>query len=102
MISFAGDLRREAKLAAAPKIVAKVQIAAKTPETQAMSRVRQTGPLIGKLLDTFACAGALTDDDLTPAAQRIGQFAQPLLHRLAGDGLALPGDVQDDFRRRHA
>jgi hypothetical protein len=54
MISFAGDLRREAGKAAAPEMAAKFQTAAKTLETQALACVGQTSPLIGKLLDTFA------------------------------------------------
>lgn len=53
MISFAGDLRREAKQTAAPEIAAKLQVAAKTLETQALARVGQTSPMIGALLDTF-------------------------------------------------
>jgi hypothetical protein len=53
MISFAGDLRREAQKTPAPEMAAKLQIAAKTLESQALERVGQNDPMIGKLLDTF-------------------------------------------------
>ena len=54
MIYFAGDLRRLARQEAAPEVAVRLQIAAKTLETQALARAGQTSPLIGTLLDTFA------------------------------------------------
>jgi hypothetical protein len=54
MISFAGDLRREAKRAAEPELASKLQVAAKTLENTALAKAGITNPVIGKLLDTFA------------------------------------------------
>ncbi len=53
MISMAGDLRRNAKQVAEPELAAKIHKAAAELETKALARVGQTGPMIGKLLDTF-------------------------------------------------
>jgi hypothetical protein len=54
MISFAGDLRSDAKRAAEPEMAAKLQVAAKQLETAALAKAGITNPMIGKLLDTFA------------------------------------------------
>jgi hypothetical protein len=51
MVSFAGDLRREAKQAAAPEHAAKLQRAAANLESTALQKVGLNNPLIGKLLD---------------------------------------------------
>ena len=54
MMSYAGDLRRQAKQTGEPELAAKLQGAAKELETAALQRVGQTSPHIGTLLDTFA------------------------------------------------
>ena len=51
MISYAGDLRRQAKEAAAPGQAEKLQQAARTLEKSALAKVGQTSPQIGALLD---------------------------------------------------
>jgi hypothetical protein len=53
MISFAGDLRSDAKRAREPEMAAKLQVAAKQLETNALAKAGITNPMIGKLLDTF-------------------------------------------------
>ncbi len=54
MVSFAGDLRREAKQASAPEHAAKLQQAAATLESTALQKIGQNNPAIGKLLDILA------------------------------------------------
>jgi hypothetical protein len=54
MVSVAGDLRRDAKQVTEPELAAKFHRAAAELETKALARVGQAGPMIGKLLDTFA------------------------------------------------
>ena len=54
MVTVAGELRRDAGKLQQPELAAKFHQAANTLETQAFARVGATGPMIGKLLDTFA------------------------------------------------
>ena len=54
MISFAGDLRRQAQQVTEPELASKLQSAAKQLETNALAKAGITNPMIGKLLDTFA------------------------------------------------
>jgi hypothetical protein len=54
MISFAGDLRSQAKQSTEPELASKLQIAAKQLETTALSKAGIDNLMIGKLLDTFA------------------------------------------------
>jgi hypothetical protein len=51
MISFAGDLRRQAKQTTEPEQAIKLNIAAAKLETTALAQVGQTSPHIGALLD---------------------------------------------------
>ena len=53
MISFAGDLRRQAQKTEEPELASKLQTAAKQLETNALAKAGITNPMIGKLLDTF-------------------------------------------------
>ncbi len=52
MVSIAGELRRDAKTQDS-ETAAKFHQAARNLETEALARVGATGPLVGKLLDTF-------------------------------------------------
>jgi len=54
MMSYAGDLRRAAKQAPAPDLADKMQRSADTLEKTALAQVSDAGPMLGKLLDTFA------------------------------------------------
>jgi hypothetical protein len=54
MVSYAGDLRRAAKQAAAPDLAEKIQRSASDLEKSGLAKVGQAGPGIGVLLDTFA------------------------------------------------
>ena len=54
MISYAGDLRRQAKETAAPELAAKLQSVASNLEKTALAQVGQTSPHIGTLLDLLA------------------------------------------------
>jgi hypothetical protein len=54
MVSYAGDLRRAAKQAAAPELAEKIQRAAAKIEKTGLAKVGLAGPGIGTLLDTFA------------------------------------------------
>ncbi len=54
MVTYAGDLRRAAQQAAQPELAAKIAQSAKTLEQTALNRVSDAGPMLGKLLDTFA------------------------------------------------
>jgi hypothetical protein len=51
MVSFAGDLRRQAKQATVPEHAEKLQRAAVNLETTALQKVGLYNPAIGKLLD---------------------------------------------------
>jgi hypothetical protein len=51
MVSYAGDLRRAAKLAPTPDVSNKIQQSAADLEKKALAQVGQTGPSIGRLLD---------------------------------------------------
>ena len=53
MVSYAGDLRRAAKLAPTPEVSTKLQQSAAELEKKALTQVGQAGTGIGKLLDTF-------------------------------------------------
>lgn len=53
MVSYAGDLRRAAKLAPTPEVGLKIQQSASQLETQALVKVGKATPRIGALLDTF-------------------------------------------------
>ena len=53
MMSYAGDLRRAAKQAE-PQTAAKMQQASAQLEKTALAQVSDAGPMLGKLLDTFA------------------------------------------------
>jgi hypothetical protein len=53
MLSYAGDLRRAAKQAPTPEIGNKLQQSAAELERKGLAQVGQTGPAIGRLLDTF-------------------------------------------------
>ena len=53
MVTVAGELRRDAGKLGQPELAAKFHQAAKNLETEAFARVGATGPMIGKLLDTF-------------------------------------------------
>jgi hypothetical protein len=53
MVSYAGDLRRAARQAS-PEVADKIQRSAAELEKAALSRVSDAGPMLGKLLDTFA------------------------------------------------
>ena len=54
MVSYAGDLRRAARQAAAPELAEKIQRTADQMEKTAINKVSEAGPGIGRLLDTFA------------------------------------------------
>ena len=54
MVSYAGDLRRAAKQAAAPELAEKIQRAAAEIEKTGLAKAGLAGPGIGELLDTFA------------------------------------------------
>lgn len=51
MVSYAGDLRRAAKLAPTPEVSNKIQQSAAELEKKALAQVGQAGPGIGRLLD---------------------------------------------------
>lgn len=51
MMSYAGDLRRAAKQAAAPELSEKIQRSAAMLEKTALAKIGQAGPGIGALLD---------------------------------------------------
>jgi hypothetical protein len=51
MIAYSGDLRREAKAAAAPELAQKLQQSADVLEKQALAKAGIDNPRIGKLLD---------------------------------------------------
>ncbi len=51
MMSYAGDLRRQARQTAEPEQAIKLQTAAATLEKTALAQVGQTSPHIGALLD---------------------------------------------------
>jgi len=51
MVSYAGDLRRAAKLAPTPEVSNKIQQSATELEKKALAQVGQAGPGIGRLLD---------------------------------------------------
>jgi hypothetical protein len=53
MVSYAGDLRRAAKVAPTPEVGAKIQQSASQLESKALKQVGQATPGIGALLDTF-------------------------------------------------
>ena len=53
LVSYAGDLRRAAKQAAAPALAEKLEQAAKDIEQTGLAKVGQAGLGIGVLLDTF-------------------------------------------------
>ncbi len=55
MIAFAGDLRRDAKqVTTPPDLAVKLKTAAAMLESQALAKVGQTSPAVGKLLDLLA------------------------------------------------
>lgn len=54
MMSYAGDLRRAAKQANEPGLADKMQRSASNLEQTALAQVSDAGPMLGKLLDTFA------------------------------------------------
>jgi|GEM_PF-1172476 len=54
MMSYAGDLRRAAKQATAPEVSEKIQRSAAALEKTALTKVGQTSPGIGALLDLLA------------------------------------------------
>ncbi len=54
MVSYAGDLRRQAREAQTPDLAAKLQQSATKLETEAFTKAGIDNPKIGKLLDTFA------------------------------------------------
>lgn len=51
MVSYAGDLRRAAKVAPTPEVAQKIQSSATQLEKTALNRVGLTAPGIGQLLD---------------------------------------------------
>lgn len=53
MVSYAGDLRRAAKVAPTPEVSLKIQQSASQLEKKALTQVGQASPGIGALLDTF-------------------------------------------------
>lgn len=53
MVSYAGDLRRAAKVAPSPEVAQKIQTSAAQLEKTALNRVGMTAQGVGKLLDTL-------------------------------------------------
>jgi hypothetical protein len=54
MVTYAGDLRRAARLAPSPEVSNKIQQSAAELEKKALAQVGQAGPTIGRLLDILA------------------------------------------------